>query len=74
MIEKTRLGERYRDGISGYEGTATARAEYLHGCPQVKLETVIDGKPDHAWIDEPRLSHPVADPIRGFGPAEHPHV
>lgn len=30
MIEKTRLGERYRDGISGYEGTATARAEHPH--------------------------------------------
>lgn len=74
MIEKTRLGERYRDGISGYEGTATARMECLHGVAQVKLETGVDGKPDHAWFDEARLSHPVSDPIRGFGPAEHPHA
>ena len=42
------LGERYRDEITGYEGVAVARMAVLHGCPQVKLETSLDGKPDTA--------------------------
>lgn len=29
-----KLGQRVRDEITGFEGTATARAEYLNGCIQ----------------------------------------
>lgn len=50
------LGERYRDEISGFEGVATARYEYLHGCVRVQLEKGGgDGKPEEFVFDEQRL-------------------
>lgn len=53
MIE---LGKRYRDMLSGFEGVATGRAVYLHGCPKVLLEGVDShGKPDELWFAEERI-------------------
>lgn len=55
------LGERYRDSASGYEGCATARAEYLGDAPSVRL-TRLDGSGDldEKGIPEGRLV-PVDD-------------
>jgi hypothetical protein len=50
-----KLGERYRDGISGYEGVATSRIEYLYGCVRVVLEAGVQGKPEEFVFDEQRL-------------------
>lgn len=33
-MEKIKLGDRVRDKISGYEGIAVARVEFLNGCIQ----------------------------------------
>ena len=30
--QMVKLGEVYKDKVSGFEGTATCRTEYLNGC------------------------------------------
>jgi len=54
-----KLGERVKDTISGFEGTATARAEFLTGC--VRLEVTAghlhEGAPiEPQWFDDGRLT------------------
>lgn len=39
MIE---LGKTYKDTIHGFEGVATSRTEFLHGCDRVRLERMDD--------------------------------
>ena len=56
---KAVLGKTYKDSISGFEGVAVARAEYLYGCVRVmiaptKLKPDGDFLPD-GWFDEPQL-------------------
>jgi hypothetical protein len=50
------LGKRYRDTISGWEGTAVSRHEYLHGCLRYGIEDLNkDGEPVDYCFDAPRL-------------------
>jgi len=50
------LGEKYRDSITGFEGVATARYEFLHGCVRYCLEKGDkDGKQSEAVFDEQRI-------------------
>jgi len=54
-----KLGDTVRDSISGFEGVATARAEYLHNTPAVQVTgKVYDPAkgPVSQWIDEARLT------------------
>lgn len=53
MVE---LGKKYRDSLTGHEGTATSRTEYLHGCVRVCLESGGDSGPAEHWFDEQRLT------------------
>jgi hypothetical protein len=54
------LGEEYVDSITGFQGTATARTEYLYGCVRVVLEGVgKDGTPEEWVFDEQRLITPA---------------
>lgn len=57
-MKKPRLGERYRDPLSGFEGTADARCEYLHGEPQLRLvaETGPTGDEKKRWFPEDALA------------------
>ena len=64
-----KLGKKYRDTITGYEGTATGRAEYLNGCISVLLEG--EGETKQRWVDEPRLEGVVSRAKAG-GPREAP--
>ena len=53
-----KLGNKVRDKVTGYEGIATARVEYLNGCVQycVKPKVGSDGKmPDPEYIDIQQL-------------------
>lgn len=53
-----KLGNKVRDKVTGYEGVATARVEYLNGCVQycVKPKVGSDGKmPDPEYIDVQQL-------------------
>lgn len=58
-----RLGEKYRDAITGFKGVATARAEYLHDSPSIKIEANTGPSADkkEQWISETRLE-PVPPP------------
>lgn len=48
------LGQKYRDTISGFTGTATSRHEYLYGCIRVGLTGLsVDGRaPEELLFDE----------------------
>ena len=55
---KITLGQKYKDNVTGFEGTAIARIEYVWGCIQYELKPAVDkdGKLiDGAWFDETRL-------------------
>jgi hypothetical protein len=61
------LGDKVRDSISGFDGIATGRFEYLSGCVRIEVtpdRLDKDGKLiDYAVIDELRLvviSHAAA--------------
>ncbi len=53
-----KLGQKVRDRVTGFEGIATSRVEYLNGCVQycVKPKTREDGKmPEGEYIDDAQL-------------------
>jgi hypothetical protein len=54
---KVKLGRRYRDTITGFEGVATARYEFLHGCVRWQLTGAHpeSGGPQDFTFDEPQL-------------------
>ncbi len=69
MSKRVELGKVYRDTISGFVGTATGRAEYLHKTPSVQIvaDTGPQGDDSSRWIDEGQLV-PISDEGRvGFG-------
>lgn len=61
--EPVTLGRTYRDNITGFVGTATARHEYLYGCVRVDLEgQVVQDGDVKAWVfDEQRLVDPATN-------------
>jgi hypothetical protein len=65
---KIKLGKKYRDTISGFEGVATGRFEYLHGCVRYQLEAGAkdDGGLQELIFDEQRLE--AVDPPRTITP------
>ncbi len=68
MSGEAELGKVYRDTVSGFVGTATGRAEYLHGPPQVMLEadTGPTGDEKVRWVREARVVPHEPGPA-GFG-------
>lgn len=58
------LGRDYRDYVTGFTGTATARTETLHGNVSVCLERADnEGKPEEVWLPERRLVEAVAKKV-----------
>lgn len=52
-----KLGSKVRDSLTGFEGIAVARTEWLYGCSRVGVESTVlkDGKPiGTEWFDEQR--------------------
>lgn len=45
------LGRKYRDAITGFQGTATQVTFQLNGCPRVQLKAMVDNKPGDYWFD-----------------------
>lgn len=73
-MAKIKLGQVVRDKISGNEGTAVARTEWLNGCVRISIqpEGTKDGNPYEAFVvDEPQLevvratAAPEAAPAHG---------
>lgn len=54
--DQIKLGSKVRDKLTGIEGHATGRVEYLDNSPDVLVEYQNgDGERSSTWIDEPRL-------------------
>lgn len=53
------LGNKVRDRVTGFEGIATSRLEYLNGCVQYgvtpKVEEGKSTRPNAEWIDHGQL-------------------
>lgn len=62
------LGCFVRDTLTGFEGIATGRSEYMYGCAQVAItpdKLGPDGKPIQGeWFDEQRVALVDQRPIR----------
>jgi len=50
------LGKTYRDTMTGLEGVAISRHEYLYGCVRISLEFLKDGQIKTETFDEQRLT------------------
>jgi hypothetical protein len=62
-----KLGKTYQDKISGFEGVAVARTDWLYGCVRITLQPkkLHDGKPvDSSTFDEPQLVEVAEEPIK----------
>jgi len=52
------LGWKARDPVSGYQGTAVARCEWLYDEPRIALQGPLDkdgNLPEEKWFPETRL-------------------
>jgi hypothetical protein len=53
-----KLGTKVKDPITGAEGTAIGKTDWLYGCTRIAVQMPLnkDGKvPDMVWFDEPQL-------------------
>lgn len=77
---KVQLGDKCRDTVTGFEGVAIVRSEYISGCARVALQPAVDkdGKiQDTQHFDEPMLAvvqaqHVASLPSNKGGPREAP--
>lgn len=59
-----KLGHKVKDVVTGFEGIATGRAEYLASVPRVQVvRQHTDGKMQEEWIDEGRLEVTSPDAV-----------
>lgn len=57
MIE---LGDKVKDPITGFKGTAVARSTYLYGCVRISVQGPVDkdgNVPEWVHFDEPQLEN-----------------
>lgn len=69
------LGDRVRDRVSGIEGIATARTQWLNGCERWSISPRAgeDGKlPDDVWVDQQQVELCEKDPELFFSVDERP--
>ncbi len=53
-----KLGNKVKDTVTGFQGIATGRTEWMYGCARICVEPqeLHDGKPiEGQWFDEQRL-------------------
>lgn len=63
-----KLGDKVKDPISGFTGTAVGITKYLWGCTSIGVCTNVlkDGKPiEWQWFDENRLTKDIKSKITG---------
>ena len=64
------LGTVVKDAITGFEGVAISRTEYLYGCVRIAVEpqALQEGRPIEAqYFDEQRLDASSAAVVGGPG-------
>lgn len=52
------LGDEVRDVISGFQGIAVARTDWIHGCIRINVQPAVDSEgklPESVSFDEPQL-------------------
>lgn len=55
-MQKEMMGSRYRDKVSGFEGTVTAISVYMSSEPKALLEAVsAQGPADDRWVPVNRM-------------------
>lgn len=55
---KIEFGKKYRDRITGFEGTCTGKSQFISGCDQILLVPPVDEKGGYRrgeWFDDERL-------------------
>jgi hypothetical protein len=57
------LGKKYRDKLTGYEGVATSKTEFIYGCTRIGLETLSGGEVKTSTFDEPSLELAEEKPV-----------
>jgi hypothetical protein len=58
VLQVVTLGSKVRDTITGFEGIATGRSQFLNGCVSVcvtRSEVTKDGEVKLEWFDEQRI-------------------
>lgn len=68
-----KLGDKVTDSLSGFEGIATSRTEFLYGCVRIFVEPkeLKDGKPiEGQYFDEQRLDS--KSEVKRGGPGDCP--
>lgn len=52
-----KLGDQATDSITGFSGTITAMAQYIHASPRAEItaNALINGEVKSLWIEEARL-------------------
>ena len=68
-----KLGEKVKDKLTGFSGTAIARCEYLNGCISIQVRPLKlkDGEMQKAeWIDEQQLV--TNSKAKAGGPQSYP--
>ncbi len=59
MTYRIKLGQEVRDNITGFQGVATARTLWLHGCERILVQPPFNKKeqklPEAHTFDEPQL-------------------
>lgn len=73
---KVKLGQKARDTISGVEGVAVARTEWMYGCVRITVqpEGSKDGKPYEFFVaDEPQLVAAKAPAAKNAKVGHGPH-
>lgn len=74
---KIKLGQKVRDTLTGNEGTAVARTEWLHGCVRISIqpEGGKDGIPYEIFVvDEPQLELVKAEAFPKPAPRHGPRA
>ena len=78
--KKIKLGEKYRDKITGFSGTCTGLSQYISGCDQALLVPPVKDDGTYIagnWFDDDRLVEaksgtPVKRTSKKGGPQSHP--
>jgi hypothetical protein len=60
VVQDPQLGDKVRDGITGFEGVVTGVVAYISGCDQCLVVPAMKDEvmemPKSSWIDVDRLS------------------
>jgi heat shock protein HspQ len=61
---KIKLGDKVRDKVSGYEGIAVARTEFINGCTQYTVQRKLKGTQELNPMGEPSIDEMCLEVIQ----------